>query len=232
MKTVKILLIASAVLLLTFGSCTNKKVVEGTTRGQIDSVSYAMGLNLGLSLKHSNMEVIDIGVAMAAVQDVLDGKELRFDGRESEGIIRSFMANRREFMAKKNLEEGQKFLAENRKNADVIELSSGLQYKIITQGSGIKPNAEDTVKVNYRGTLIDGSEFDASDDPVTFPLTGVIVGWTEGLQELNVGTKAMLYIPAELAYGERGTSMIAPNAVLVFEVELLEVKQTQPTTEK
>ena len=232
MKTVKNLLIASAVLLLTFGSCTNKKLAEGTTRGQIDSVSYAMGVNFGQSLKQANMDVLDLDVLMGAVQDVFNGKKLRIEDKEVDGIIRSFMANRREFVAKKNLEEGLKFLADNRKNADIIELTNGLQYKIITQGSGIKPNAEDTVKVNYRGTLIDGSEFDASDDPVTFPLNGVIVGWTEGLQELNVGTKAMLYIPTELAYGERGQRMIAPNSVLIFEVELLEVKQAQPTTEK
>jgi len=232
MKTVKILLIASAVLLLTFGSCTNKKVAEGTTRAQIDSVSYAMGVNFGQSLKQANMDVINLDVLMDAVQDVFNGKELRIEDKEVDGIIRSFMTNRREFMASKNLEEGLRFLLDNRKNTDIIELPSGLQYRIITQGSGIKPNAEDTVKVNYRGTLVDGSEFDASDEPVTFPLDRVIEGWTEGLQELNEGTKAMLYIPAQMAYGERGSRTIAPNAVLIFEVELLEVKQAQPITEK
>jgi len=191
-----------------------------------------MGVNFGQSLKQANMDVINLDVLMDAVQDVFNGKELRIEDKEVDGIIRSFMTNRREFMASKNLEEGLRFLLDNRKNTDIIELPSGLQYRIITQGSGIKPNAEDTVKVNYRGTLVDGSEFDASDEPVTFPLDRVIEGWTEGLQELNEGTKAMLYIPAQMAYGERGSRTIAPNAVLIFEVELLEVKQAQPITEK
>jgi FKBP-type peptidyl-prolyl cis-trans isomerase len=129
-------------------------------------------------------------------------------------------------------------LEENKKDADVVVLESGLQYKIITQGTGAKPaSAADTVKVNYRGTLIDGTVFDSSYDrgePIQFPLNGVIKGWTEGLQLLNEGTKAILYIPSDLAYGEQGAGRdIGPNSTLIFEVELLEVKPAaQPAADK
>jgi len=231
MKTGKILVFTLAVIALTITGCSQRKAVEGVTRAQIDSVSYAMGINLGNSLKQAGMDVVDLDIVMATMQEVFDGKEPRFEPEEAEKIIRSFMANRREFMAKKNLEEGTKFLEDNKKNVDVVELPNGLQYKIITQGEGAKPVAQDTVKVHYRGTTVDGKEFDSSyktGEPATFPLDRVIAGWTEGLQELNEGTKAMLYIPTEMAYGARGSRTTAPNAVLIFEVELLEVRPAQP----
>ena len=233
MKTGKILVFTLAIITLTVTGCSQRKAVEGTTQGQIDSVSYAMGINFGYSLVQAGMDVIDFDVMLTAVHDVIEGKELRFDRAEAEVIIRSFMAIRREFMEKKNLEEGTKFLEDNKKNVDVVELPNGLQYKIITQGEGAKPAAQDTVKVHYRGTTVDGKEFDSSyknNEPAIFPLDRVIAGWTEGLQELNEGTKAMLYIPTEMAYGARGSRTIAPNAVLIFEVELLEVRPAQPET--
>ena len=237
MKTIKIFLIASGLVLLVAEGCAQKKV-EGATAGQIDSVSYALGLDLGRSLKQSNLDFIDLGVMVKAMNDVFDGKSLRFDEMQSQMIIRNFLTQRQEFTKTKNLEDGKKFLEENKKDADVIVLESGLQYKIITPGTGAKPaSAEDTVKVNYRGTLIDGTEFDSSyerGEAIQFPLNGVIKGWTEGLQQLNEGAKAILYIPSDLAYGERGASQdIGPNATLIFEVELLEVKPAaQPATEE
>jgi FKBP-type peptidyl-prolyl cis-trans isomerase FklB len=130
--------------------------------------------------------------------------------------------------AAKNTEEGKKFLAENQKKAGVKTLPSGLQYKVLTEGAGKTPKAEDTVTVNYKGTLIDGTEFDSSykrGQPATFQVKGVIKGWTEALQLMKEGSKWHLFIPPELAYGERGAGRdIGPNATLIFEVELLTVK--------
>ena len=296
MKTEKILVFTLAVIALTITGCSQRKAVEGTTQGQIDSVSYAMGINFGNDLMQAGMEVVDLDIMMAAIQDMfeynlktkfsaeydnlktklsgvefemqdlvstaqaeqrefsddenkkleklqkkaenyqraINKKEPRFEPEEAEKIIRSFLSDRREFMSKKNLEEGAKFLEDNKKNVDVVELPNGLQYKIITQGEGAKPAAQDTVKVHYCGTTVDGKEFASSyktGEPAIFPLNRVIVGWTEGLQELNEGTKAMLYIPAEMAYGTHGWRTVAPNAVLIFEVELLEVRPAQPQPE-
>ncbi|MDR1406201.1 MAG: FKBP-type peptidyl-prolyl cis-trans isomerase [Prevotellaceae bacterium] len=226
MKMIKMFLVASALVLLIAESCAQKKVVEGATAAQVDSVSYALGLDLGKNLKQASLDGIDVHVMAKAINDVFEEKPLRFDEMQSQMIIRNFLTQQQEFKKTKNLEAGQKFLEENKKDADVVVLESGLQYKIITQGTGAKPtSAEDTVKVNYRGTLIDGTEFDSSyqrGEPIEFALNGVIPGWTEGLQQLAEGTKAILYIPSELAYGERGPG--GPNSTLIFEVELLEVK--------
>ena len=131
-------------------------------------------------------------------------------------------------MAAKNLDEGKKFLVENQKKGGIKTLPSGLQYKVLTEGSGKMPKAEDTVTVNYKGTLIDGTEFDSSykrGQPATFQVKGVIKGWTEALQLMKQGAKWQLFIPPELAYGERGAGRdIGPNATLIFEVELISVK--------
>jgi FKBP-type peptidyl-prolyl cis-trans isomerase len=130
----------------------------------------------------------------------------------------------------KNMKEGEAFLAENKKKEGVVTLPSGLQYKVITAGTGKKPKATDTVTTQYRGTLIDGTEFDSSykrGQPTTFPVAGVITGWTEALQLMPVGSKWQLFIPSNLAYGPRGAGhLIGPNATLVFEVELLSIEDT------
>ncbi|MFH2003497.1 MAG: FKBP-type peptidyl-prolyl cis-trans isomerase, partial [Bacteroidota bacterium] len=129
----------------------------------------------------------------------------------------------------KNKIEGEAFLAENKKDKDVITLPSGLQYKIITAGTGPKPKSTETVAVHYSGTLIDGTEFDSSfkrGEPATFPVTGVIKGWVEALQLMPVGSKWKLFIPTDLAYGERGAGgVIGPNATLIFEIELLSINK-------
>jgi FKBP-type peptidyl-prolyl cis-trans isomerase len=172
-----------------------------------------------------------------AVNDVFNDKT-RFDINEANKVIQShFMKMREEQQRKReeakvrNIEEGKKFLEENKTKEGVVALPSGLQYKIIKEGAGIKPTEKDTVEVHYRGTLLDGTEFDSSysrGEPVTFPLNGVIKGWTEGLQQIGEGTKVEFYIPDSLAYGERGSGQkITPNATLVFEVELLQVKKAK-----
>jgi FKBP-type peptidyl-prolyl cis-trans isomerase FklB len=236
MKTVKTLLFVSVLFLLTAESCA-QKAVEGVTAAQIDSVSYALGMNIGQSLKQSKLEMVDLNVFLKGVTDVLNEKDLRFEDRQAVEIIRGFITKRMDYVKTKNLADGRAFLDNNKKDADVVTLESGLQYKILTPGTGAKPAAVDTVKVNYRGTLIDGREFDSSEknggQPAEFPLNGVIKGWTEGLQQLNEGSKAILYVPADLAYGEHPYpgSIIEPNAALIFEIELLEVKPAAPATE-
>lgn len=138
------------------------------------------------------------------------------------------MSSKMKNLAEKNTKEGEAFLEANKKKSGVITLPSGLQYKILKEGNGAKPTATQTVKCHYRGTLIDGKEFDSSykrGEPTEFPVGGVIKGWTEALQLMPVGSKWELYIPSTLAYGERGAGQtIGPNAVLIFEIELLSIK--------
>jgi FKBP-type peptidyl-prolyl cis-trans isomerase len=237
MKTLKFGLFVMA-LILAAESCAQKKAPEGVTQAQVDSLSYAIGVMMGTNFKESELEYLDMSTFVKAVNDVFNDKTLRFDMNEANKVIQShFMKMREEQQRKreeakvKNIEEGKKFLEENKTKEGVVALPSGLQYKIIKEGAGIKPTEKDTVKVHYRGTLLDGTEFDSSyerGEPATFPLNGVIKGWTEGLQQIGEGTKVEFYIPDSLAYGERGSGQkITPNATLVFEVELLEVKKAK-----
>jgi FKBP-type peptidyl-prolyl cis-trans isomerase len=235
MRTTKTLLFVSVLFMLTAESCAQKKTAEGVTAAQIDSVSYALGVNLTPFLKQNKLEVVNLDAVVKGIQDALNEKA-SLDDRQAVEIIRGFINKRTELAKTQNLEAGIKFLADNKKNVDVVELPDGLQYKIITAGTGIKPAAIDTVRVKYSGTLIDGREFDSSDksnggEPIEFPLNGVIKGWTEGFQQFGEGTKAVLYIPASLAYGEQAPygSIIEANSTLIFEVELLQVKPGTPT---
>jgi FKBP-type peptidyl-prolyl cis-trans isomerase len=192
---------------------------------------------MGTNFKESELEYLDLSTFVKAVNDVFYEKTLRFDMNEANQVIQShFMKMRVEQQRKaqeakaKNIEEGKKFLEENKAKEGVVALPSGLQYKVIKEGSDLKPTEKDTVEVHYRGTLLDGTEFDSSYDrgePATFPLNGVIKGWTEGLQQIGEGAKAEFYIPDSLAYGERGSGKITPNATLIFEVELLQVKKAK-----
>ncbi|MDR3181077.1 MAG: FKBP-type peptidyl-prolyl cis-trans isomerase [Prevotellaceae bacterium] len=237
MKTLKFGLFALA-LILAAESCAQKKAPEGVSSAQVDSLSYAIGVMMGTNFKQSELEYLDMSTFVKAVNDVFNDKTLRFDVDEANKVIQShFMKMRMEQQRKmeeakvKNIEEGKKFLEENKTKEGVVSLPSGLQYKVIKEGTGIKPTEKDTAVVHYRGTLLDGTEFDSSyerGEPATFPLNGVIKGWTEGLQQIGEGAKAELYIPDSLAYGERGSGpKITPNATLIFEVELLEVKKAK-----
>lgn len=194
-------------------------------------LSYAIGLDVGQSLKSLNAD-IDQQAFMAAVSDRLDGKEPRMDEQQAAKVKQAFFKARaekqmaeRQAQGKANKTAGEKFLAENARKPGVKVTASGLQYEVLKQGDGPKPKASDKVTVHYRGTLIDGTEFDSSysrGQPATFPLNGVIKGWTEGVQLMNVGSKYRFYIPSELAYGERGAgNRIGPNSTLIFDVELL-----------
>lgn len=203
-------------------------------------LSYAIGLDVGRSLKNLNAE-IDVAAFSAAVRDRLEGRQPRIAEQEAAKIKQTFFqarakrqAEERSKQAKANLEASKKFLAENAKRPGVKVTPSGLQYEVVRMGKGPKPEATDRVTVHYRGTLIDGTEFDSSykrGQPATFPLNGVIKGWTEGLQLMPVGSKFKLYLPPELAYGERGAGgRIGPNQALIFEVELLGIEGKAPAS--
>jgi len=203
-------------------------------KGQKDKESYSLGFQFGQSLKNQGVD-ISLDIYASGIKDALAGKEPQMSQEEIRATIMELQkrvagARQKDLMEKsaKNLEEGKKFLAENQKKEGVKTLPSGLQYKILTEGIGKIPKAEDTVTVNYKGTLTDGTEFDSSykrGQPATLPVNGVIKGWTEALQLMKEGSKWQLFIPPELAYGERGaSSTIPPNSALIFEVELISVK--------
>ena len=195
--------------------------------------SYAIGLRMGGNWKQAGFEVDDT-MLLRGLKDSQSGVIPLLSTQESTEVLNQFqkkmqakqMAQRAE-LAAKNKAEGEAFLATNKNNAGVITLPSGLQYKVVTAGDGPLPAATNSVKVNYRGTLIDGTEFDSSakaGHPLSISVTGgVIKGWTEALQLMKVGSKWQLYVPSSLAYGERGNRGIAPNSVLIFDIELLEI---------
>jgi len=195
--------------------------------------SYAIGQNVGASLKQTNM-TIDIAAFVQGVRDTLEGGKSLLTAEESMAVMQEFSEKAREAELQKrqeegakNLAEGQAFLETNKAKAGVTTTASGLQYEVITQGTGPKPKATDRVSVHYRGTLIDGTEFDSSytrGQPAQFALNAVIPGWGEALQLMPVGSKYKICLPPDLAYGDRGAGpQIGPNATLVFEIELLSI---------
>lgn len=198
----------------------------------IDSTSYALGVLIAQQNKQSLETVpggdqINIDMLAAAFRQVLKGDSTLLNPTEANEMVSDFFQKMSEKVAQENLEEGNAFLEKNKAREGVKTTESGLQYEIITEGTGPKPTAEDMVKVHYHGTLIDGKVFDSSVDrgePAQFPVGGVIPGWVEALQLMPVGSKWKIYIPASLGYGERGAGgNIEPNAALIFEVELLEI---------
>src|SRR5437667_7296836 len=198
-------------------------------KDQKDKVSYSIGLNIGFNLGRQNVQV-NPDLLAAGIKDAIAGKpQLNADQvKEVMATFEKDMQQKQKAAGEKNASEGAKFLEENKKKEGVKATASGLQYKAIKEGTGPQPKATDMVTVNYRGTLIDGTEFDSSykrGQPATFPLNGVIKGWTEAVQLMKVGSKYQLFVPSNLAYGERSVGPdIAPNATLIFEVELLDVK--------
>jgi FKBP-type peptidyl-prolyl cis-trans isomerase FklB len=224
--------IASVVVLLFMsGIASAEEAVSLKT--QRDKISYIIGMDAGRNLKVQSID-IDPDIFMKGFKDALSGnKSLLSDDitKESLAVFQDEMMKKHEEELKKvaeqNKKEGEAFLAENKKKEGVVTLASGLQYKILKEGDGQTPKATDTVTVNYRGTFIDGTEFDSSykrNQPATFQVNGVIPGWTEALQLMKAGSKWQLYIPAGLAYGEQGAGrVIGPNATLIFDVELLSI---------
>lgn len=194
-----------------------------------DKASYAIGIDIGMNFKKQNMDLNPDAMA-AGAKDALNGKP-QVSPNEVREIMTQWqkeLGEKQKVMATKNQADGEKYLTENKKKEGVKTTGSGLQYKSLKEGTGSQPKGTDTVTVNYRGTLIDGTEFDSSykrGEPATFPLNGVIKGWTEGLQLMKKGSKYQFVIPPNLAYGERAVGGdIGPNSTLIFEVELLDIK--------
>jgi len=213
-----------------------------------DKFSYALGMNLGASLhKQSvdvdpNMVAQGLRAALAGGKTLLTQEEAQAALTEVQNELRKKQQEKMQVAGESNKKEGEAFLASNKAKEGVVTLPSGLEYKILKEGNGPKPTASDSVVCNYRGTLINGTEFDSSykrGQPATFPVNGVIKGWTEALQLMPVGSKWQLFVPSSLAYAERGAGgEIGPNATLIFEVELLSIQekaktdQDKPTTEE
>jgi FKBP-type peptidyl-prolyl cis-trans isomerase FklB len=227
-----------AILLLAVGCTAEEKKTEVKKielTSEKDKVSYGIGMSIGRDFSRQELD-IDADILAQGVKDMLAGGQTLMTEDEAQATLMEFqqeMVAKQEAKSKeladKNQQAGEAFLAENAKQEGVVVLPSGLQYKVLVEGTGKTPTKEDTVTVNYRGTLIDGEEFDSSykrGEPATFPVGGVIPGWTEALQLMKEGAKWQLFIPAALAYGERGAGpVIAPNSTLIFEVELISVKE-------
>lgn len=252
MRTIKFLS-AAVIATVVAASCNNSKPAitvtaeDGTTstvaqpaKALTDSVSYLVGINFGYFIKANNFgEDLNYAQIEKGMMDFIKSKgnmgdadfndQFKISPEKMNDLFNKFMTERHNYEAAYNKEEGKKFLAENKKkNAKIVETESGLQYEIINDGDDVKAGPADTVFVHYKGTLIDGTEFDASDEtkePVQMILNRVIKGWTEGLQLVGQGGEINLYIPAELGYGERGTGMIKPNSTLIFNVKVTKVSK-------
>jgi len=208
-----------------------------------EKASYAIGMNLGGGLHRQNIDV-DSAALIQGMKDALSGNKTLLTEEEARAALMQLQSEMQAKMQAKqaaegeaNKKEGDAFLAANKSKEGVVTLPSGLQYKILKEGSGPKPTPTDSVVCNYKGTLINGTEFDSSykrGEPATFPVTGVIKGWTEALQLMPVGSKWQLFVPADLAYGPRGTpgGPIGPNSTLIFEVELISIKEKPPAPDK
>ncbi|HEV2805774.1 MAG TPA: FKBP-type peptidyl-prolyl cis-trans isomerase [Chthoniobacterales bacterium] len=230
----RLIICLGAVGIASFGLAQDKPQLKD----QKDKASYSIGYDIGETFKKQKIEV-NVDALVAGLTEAMSGKEAAMTKEDREKTLQTFQ---KEMMEKqvaaskeagaKNQAEGEKFLAENKKKDGVKTTASGLQYKVLKEGSGESPKETDTVVTNYRGTLIDGTEFDSSykrNEPATFPVNRVIKGWTEALQLMKPGAKYQLFIPSSLAYGERGAGQqIGPNATLIFDVELLSIKAPEP----
>ena len=212
------------VCVFCLGMTMTTKAQEMTDK---QKASYALGAGNGTQWGSMGLE-LDYDAYLQGLKDGFADKNKLTDEemQAAFSILDEMVKTKQNNMLAEEKKAGEEFLAKNKKEAGVIETASGLQYKVIKEGTGVSPKATDKVKVHYTGKTLDGKTFDSSVDrgePITFPLNGVIAGWTEGLQLMKEGGKAMLYIPYNLAYGERGNQGIKPGACLIFEVELIEV---------
>lgn len=228
MKSVKIFVALCLLGTLMFSSCKFNagERVPGTTSAKVDSVSYALGAYFGGMIKSSDFGELNKCEMKKGLNDMMKGGEMKISENEIMQVIQNHLMQRMEALAEMSQKEGAEFLAANKEKEGVVEAVSGLQYKMIQEGTGVAPQPKDTVEVHYKGTLLDGTVFDSSYDrgePAKFPLNAVIKGWSEGLTYVKEGGKIELYIPAELGYGPRGYGNIPGNSTLVFEVELLKV---------
>ena len=232
----RLIICLGAVCIASLGLAQDKPQLKD----QKDKASYSIGYDIGETFKKQKIE-LNADAMISGLKEALAGKEAAISKEEREKTLQAFQKEMMEKQiaaskeaATKNQAEGEKFLEENKKKDGVKTTASGLQYKVIKEGTGASPKETDTVVTNYRGTLIDGTEFDSSykrNEPASFPVNRVIKGWTEALQLMKPGAKYQLFIPSSLAYGERGAGqLIGPNATLIFDVELLSIKPPEPPT--
>lgn len=205
---------------------TKSKIV---LKNETDTVVYVMANNVSKYFIQMGIENPNLELIKQAFQEAYAKVTPSIDATTGETYVRKFSEKQKQMKGRKNLESGKKFLEENKKKKGIVELPDGLQYEVITMGTGEKPTVQDKVKTHYHGTLIDGTVFDSSvqrGQPISFPLNGVIKGWTEALQLMPVGSKFRLFIPPHLAYGENGSGpVIGPNSTLIFEVELIAIEK-------
>jgi FKBP-type peptidyl-prolyl cis-trans isomerase len=233
-----VLVMAAAFVSLSAAAQTTKKPVpvkKTTTtpaaavnplKNITDSVSYAIGVSVASFYSQQGVTNLNSALVSKAINDVLGKKKILLNDQQANSVMMQYMTRAQEAKSKPNIEAGEKFLAQNKSKTGVKTTASGLQYEVIKEGTGPKPTTADTVTVHYVGTLINGNEFDNSlkrGEPISFPVTGVIRGWTEALQLMSEGSKYKLYIPHQLAYGPNDNGPIPGGSVLVFEVELLKV---------
>ena len=231
MKKISVL-VATAIVAMGITSCGDSHK-SASLKTAADSVSYAIGISTGAGYKENlktlpgdpaNVDDLIAGFIQAIKGD---SSAMKMTPQAAQAYVQTYFLEASARDAKKTKEEGAKFLAENKSKKDVFTTESGLQYQVVTEGTGDKPTATDKVKVHYTGTLLDGTKFDSSVDrgePMEFPVNGVIKGWTEVLQLMPVGSKYIVWSPSDLAYGERGAGQdIKPNSTLKFEIELLEI---------
>ncbi|NND91173.1 MAG: FKBP-type peptidyl-prolyl cis-trans isomerase [Granulosicoccus sp.] len=224
----KRILLATATAAMLSGTLAASALAQDTAlESQEARISYGLGMMIGERVLKQYGE-LDYDLLIEGMKAQKDGAETRLSMDEAQAALQAQQQEQAAAMAAEAQEKGQSYLAENKARDGVQVTDSGLQYEVITAADGPKPTADDTVSVHYVGTLMDGTEFDSSiarGEPASFPLKGVIPGWTEGLQLMNVGSKYRFVIPADLAYGERGAGQaIGPGETLIFEVELLEIK--------
>ncbi len=240
-------LIFAAGLSLVLAQAPARAEDKASFKDEKEKASYAVGQSFGNMIKRSNME-LDLDVVAATMKELLAGKEMRLTDMQVNETLRNYQMAARKKAAEKNKTEGAAFLAENKKKPDVktlpVQLSPtncvDLQYKVLTEGTGATPGSNDTVSVKYRGTFINGKEFDNSEkrggQPAKFRVNGVIRGWTAALEQMKVGSKWQVYIPSELAYGDMGNPNIEPGSTLIFDMELVgteppaQVTPSQPLT--
>ncbi len=228
--TLIILSFNASVLVMCQPGKTAVKPTAPVLKNLTDSVSYSIGLNAANFYKQQGVKSLNTALISKAINDVMTGKKPLLNETDANNVMTRCMTILQGEKSKPRIDSGNAFLEKNKKRSEVKTTASGLQYEVIKEGSGIKPTKQDSVTCHYKGTLLNGIVFDNSYDrgqPITFPLAGVIPGWTEGLQLMSVGSKYKLYIPYTLAYGALDYGPIPGGSMLIFEVELLDVKKVK-----
>jgi len=224
-KFASICAIAAIALASCANSTSNEKQPAGISKAEVDSVSYMLGYSLGMQISQSNMGALNLAQINKGVKDAVSG-DVEVTQEMFYNVINGFLEKRSEIVAKENSAKEEKFLAENATKEGVQTTESGVQYKIVRAGNGVKPSSIDTVEVNYEGKFLNGEVFDSSyerGESVVFPLDRVIPGWSEGLTYADEGSEIIIWIPSALGYGAGGNGVIGPNETLEFKVELIKV---------